>query len=138
MRIELPEHCASSEDANKIDLSRMLEHKDIILVVNATKNKLITNEFLDTLFDKLIETCDPYYAHMMFVVPIGWSHSTVSISHFVDRRNSATHCVSVTLEDDCIGVCLSAADLGLPYNGIAYAYSDCPAHGRIAKEQHNA
>jgi hypothetical protein len=34
-------------------------------------------------------------------------------------------------EDECNGVCLSAADIGVPEAGdvIAYAHPDCPAHG---------
>jgi hypothetical protein len=34
-------------------------------------------------------------------------------------------------EDECNGICLSAADIGVPEAGdvIAYAHPDCPAHG---------
>lgn len=34
-------------------------------------------------------------------------------------------------ETECIGVCLSAYDIGVPEAGdmIAYAHPDCPAHG---------
>lgn len=32
--------------------------------------------------------------------------------------------------DECNGICLSAADIGVPeYSGIAYAHPDCPEHG---------
>ena len=33
-------------------------------------------------------------------------------------------------DDQCNGICLTAADIGLPgYGGIAYAHPDCPEHG---------
>lgn len=33
-------------------------------------------------------------------------------------------------DEECNGICLSGADLGVPeYGGIAYAHPDCPAHG---------
>lgn len=34
-------------------------------------------------------------------------------------------------EPECIGICLTAADIGVPEAGdvIAYAHPDCPAHG---------
>lgn len=33
------------------------------------------------------------------------------------------------MDDECNGICLTAADIGVPYDGIAYAHPDCPAHG---------
>lgn len=33
-------------------------------------------------------------------------------------------------EDECNGICLYAADIGVPeYGGVAYAHPDCPEHG---------
>ncbi len=32
-------------------------------------------------------------------------------------------------EPECNGICLSAADIGIPASGIAYAHPECPAHG---------
>ena len=33
-------------------------------------------------------------------------------------------------DDQCNGICLSGADIGVPeYGGIAYAHPDCPEHG---------
>lgn len=32
-------------------------------------------------------------------------------------------------EPECNGICLSGADIGVPYGGIAYPHPDCPAHG---------
>lgn len=34
-------------------------------------------------------------------------------------------------EDECNGICLYAADIGLPEYGnvVAYAHPDCPEHG---------
>lgn len=34
-------------------------------------------------------------------------------------------------QDECNGVCLYAADIGVPEAGdvVAYAHPDCPAHG---------
>lgn len=38
-------------------------------------------------------------------------------------------------EDECNGICLSGADLGVPeYGGIAYAHPDCPEHGDPLEE----
>lgn len=38
-------------------------------------------------------------------------------------------------ELECNGICLSAADIGLPeYSGIAYAHPDCPEHGDPVEE----
>lgn len=35
-----------------------------------------------------------------------------------------------TADDECNGICLSGADLGVPeYGGVAYAHPDCPEHG---------
>jgi hypothetical protein len=30
---------------------------------------------------------------------------------------------------ECSGVCLTGADVGVPFDGIAYAHPDCPLHG---------
>ncbi len=40
-------------------------------------------------------------------------------------------------EDECNGICLTAADIGVPeYGGdmIAYAHPDCPEHGDPQEE----
>lgn len=38
--------------------------------------------------------------------------------------------VDLPPEDGCNGICVSAADIGLPeYGGIAYPHPDCPEHG---------
>lgn len=42
-------------------------------------------------------------------------------------------------EDECNGICLSGADLGVPeYGGIAYAHPDCPEHGDPLDEEPDA
>lgn len=42
-------------------------------------------------------------------------------------------------ELECNGICLSAADIGLPeYSGIAYAHPDCPEHGDPMEEEPDA
>jgi len=39
-------------------------------------------------------------------------------------------------EEECNGICLSGADLGVPeYSGIAYAHPDCPEHGYPQEER---
>lgn len=42
----------------------------------------------------------------------------------------------MSAESQCIGICLSAADIGVPEAGdvIAYAHPDCPEHGDPALE----
>jgi hypothetical protein len=43
------------------------------------------------------------------------------------------------MDDECNGICLSGADLGVPeYGGIAYAHPDCPEHGYPAEEDPEA
>jgi hypothetical protein len=38
-------------------------------------------------------------------------------------------------DDECNGICLYGADLGVPeYGGVAYAHPDCPAHGDPLEE----
>lgn len=40
-----------------------------------------------------------------------------------------------TADDECNGICLSGADLGVPeYGGVAYAHPDCPEHGDPLEE----
>jgi len=42
---------------------------------------------------------------------------------------------TVDEEEECNGICLSGADLGVPeYGGIAYAHPDCPEHGYPQEE----
>lgn len=42
-------------------------------------------------------------------------------------------------EEECNGICLTAADIGVPeYGGIAYAHPDCPAHGDPLEDDENA
>lgn len=44
-----------------------------------------------------------------------------------------------TADDECNGICLSGADLGVPeYGGIAYAHPDCPEHGDPLNEEPDA
>lgn len=35
-------------------------------------------------------------------------------------------------DPECNGMCLTAADIGVPASGIAYAHPDCPEHGDSA------
>lgn len=43
-------------------------------------------------------------------------------------------------EKECNGICLSAADIGVPEAGdvIAYAHPDCPLHGDPQQEEPDA
>jgi hypothetical protein len=44
-------------------------------------------------------------------------------------------------EDECNGICLTAADIGLPEYSrpgeVAYAHPDCPAHGDPLEDDEN-
>ena len=45
----------------------------------------------------------------------------------------------MTTADECNGICLLGADLGVPeYRGIAYAHPDCPEHGDPLGEEPDA
>ncbi len=37
-----------------------------------------------------------------------------------------------TVEPECNGICLTASDLGVPGDGVAYAHPDCELHGHPA------
>lgn len=34
---------------------------------------------------------------------------------------------------ECNGICLTAGDIGLPYNSVAYPHPDCELHGRTSR-----
>lgn len=40
-------------------------------------------------------------------------------------------------ETECNGICLYAADIGVPEAGdvVAYAHPDCPEHGDLEREE---
>lgn len=45
------------------------------------------------------------------------------------------------IEEECNGICLTAADIGLPEYSrdgeVAYAHPDCPVHGDPPQEEHD-
>lgn len=125
MRTKLPETC--TDPSLIVDLSFTFT-PDETLVVDARDTVQINEAFFDALFEHVINMCEPYYAHIFFVVEEK-SHVYFDIAQLCITRTSQTHTVEYLTDSDCLGICVSATDLGLPLDGIAYPHPECPIHG---------
>lgn len=48
---------------------------------------------------------------------------------WVSREGNPATPVGHEFPRQCNGICLTGADVGVPYSGIAYAHPDCDLHG---------
>lgn len=51
-------------------------------------------------------------------------------SYFYDPDTGAEY-MHYQAEPRCNGICMTGYDVGVPYNGIAYAHPECELHGYV-------
>lgn len=124
MRITLPERCTDPELVNHLGIK---PPHDTTFAIDTAGCVEITREFLQALRKRILDECAPYYGHMFIIIDKN-SPIFTDVDNFVISVIPSSNTLDVVSPEECLGVCVSAADLGLPYNGIAYPHPHCPRH----------